>query len=316
MCKTLRIIYKFLKSIFSFRDEFRFVFESLFTSKANIETKHLAMRQMDIWRIRRSELTPAAVLATMVLLESQLKDVNSGKFNLSENDMQILYSSSLSRFYNYMSSIVQTRNPKSLKTMYSTAKELGIHSFVVDLRHLCAHGQVLPPLKLLRKSSDYCLNWLNDFYWTRQMESITDISSHNLHQKEIADFNDSISKLYGLYEIALESHLKGANDLKMAKQFLVASFYTDLKLAYKAKASPSLMDFINCIVKEMGVLIKYELTVRDSESICTETLVQSRYLFMVPGKTKVIVHQPIVLFESLLQRNIVNLKREKLKLLG
>ena len=40
------------------------------------------------------------------------------------------------------------------------AKELGIPSWIVDLRHRAAHGSSCPSLPLLREAAEFCLKWL------------------------------------------------------------------------------------------------------------------------------------------------------------
>jgi len=82
-------------------------------------------------------------MATSVLVQAQLEDQEGNA------KIQNTYASAFTRFYNFMSSIIQGHN---MTSMYETARELGLQSFIVDLRHLCAHGQELPPVEVLRKT--------------------------------------------------------------------------------------------------------------------------------------------------------------------
>lgn len=194
------------------KDEFNLVYDWIFGSESNDQTKRLALRRMKVWKIRRSNLTPASVLSTLSILEIQLKDqINT---ELSIDELRAMYSTAFTRFLNYMSSIMRSRQ---LQSMYSTARELGIESFLVDLRHLCAHGQVIPSLQILQRTADYCLNWLRTFYWDRERNFITDANVKDVHLKDSAELQQSVSDWFNIYDAATEAiinHCKTIDDLK------------------------------------------------------------------------------------------------------
>lgn len=165
--------------------------------------------------MRRGNLIPASVLSTLSILDVQLKDQPPTQF--SNEELRSMYSTAFTRFVNYMSSIMRSR---TLQSMYSTARELGIEPFLVDLRHLCAHGQVLPSLELSRRATDYCMNWLHEFYWDRERNFITDACVRDVHLKSSLELQQSISDWFSLYDAATEAMLKGfknIDDLANAK---------------------------------------------------------------------------------------------------
>lgn len=163
---------------------------------------------MQIWKIRRLNLIPATILSTLSILDVQLKDTDEYRF-LSD-ELRSMYSNAFTRFLNYMSSIMRSRH---LQSMYSTARELGIESFLVDLRHLCAHGQVLPSLEISRRTADYCLNWLREFYWDRERNFIVDATVRDVHLKSSVDMETAVRYWFSIYDASTEGYSKGAKSI-------------------------------------------------------------------------------------------------------
>lgn len=184
--------------------EFDMVYEWIYGTSCDEYTKQLAIKRIKVWKLRRQNLTPATVLSTLAVLEAQHKD--RGDTQLSNDDLQSIYSVAFTRFLNYVSSIMRSRR---LDSMYSTARELGIESFLVDLRHLCAHGQVSPSLQVFRRTADYCLNWLREFYWDRERDVITDANVRDVHRKEMVELEQMASEWFGIYDVATEAMIIG-----------------------------------------------------------------------------------------------------------
>lgn len=169
-----------------------------------IETKRLALNRMKLWKMRRGQLTPASVLSTISILDVQLKDLGDNRF--SDDELRSMYANAFTRFVNYMSSIMRSR---TVQSMYSTARELGMEPFLIDLRHLCAHGQVLPSLELSRRTTDYCLRWLREFYWDRERNFIVDACVRDVRLKSSLELEQSIGEWFALYDAATEALMAG-----------------------------------------------------------------------------------------------------------
>lgn len=183
------------------------VYDWLFSatdSVNNIETKRLALARMKLWKMRRGQLTPASVLSTISILDVQLKDLGDQRF--SDDELRSMYANAFTRFVNYMSSIMRSR---TVQSMYSTARELGMEPFLIDLRHLCAHGQVLPSLELSRRTTDYCIRWLREFYWDRERSFIVDACVRDVRLKSSLDLEQSIGEWFALYDAATEALMAG-----------------------------------------------------------------------------------------------------------
>lgn len=195
-------------SFFFCRKELNLVYDWLFSAGSTVATKRLALARMKVWKIRRLTLTPATILSTIAILEVQLKDDTTNA--CSEDLLRTMYSNAFTRFLNYVSSIMRSR---TLQSMYSTARELGIESFLVDLRHLCAHGQVLPSLDTSRRTAAYCLHWLREFYWDRERDFITDAEVHDVHLKSSQALEQSIQEWFALYDAATEAIVSGCKNV-------------------------------------------------------------------------------------------------------
>lgn len=188
--------------------EFDMVYEWIYGTNTDEHTKQLAIKRIKVWKLRRQNLTPATVLSTLAILEAQQRD--RADKQLTDDELQSIYSIAFTRFLNYVSSIMRSRR---LDSMYSTARELGIESFLVDLRHLCAHGQIAPSLQIFRRTADYCLNWLREFYWDRELDNITDAIVRDVHLKQTVELEQMAGKWFGIYDVATEAMIIGCKTI-------------------------------------------------------------------------------------------------------
>lgn len=191
------------------KNEFDMVYALIYAPDSDNHSKQLAIKRIKIWKIRRLNLTPASVLSTLAILEAQIKDHENK--HLTNDDLQSAYSIAFTRFLNYMSSIMRGRR---LDSMYQTARELGIESFLVDLRHLCAHGQITPSLHIFRRTAEYCLNWLREFYWDREREFIVDAKVRDVHLGETASLEETAREWFTIYSAATEAMIIGCKTIE------------------------------------------------------------------------------------------------------
>ncbi|XP_075161544.1 uncharacterized protein LOC142234327 [Haematobia irritans] len=254
--------------------EFKKVYEWLFGQNYSAATRQQALAEIRIWNLRRSSQCPAAVLATAVIVEVQQKDHPDSIY--SAEDMQTLYANAFTRFFNFMSSIMQTHN---MRTMYQTAKELGLESFVVDLRHICAHGQVMPPLQVLRNTAEYCIGWLHDYYWVTQQDSMCDVDSRRIRRKDKTTFDDNVSALFEIYDAALEGHMKGATNIKTLKRHLHGKRFHNVKDYYTENNLENLQEIFNHIAKNLHSLVKRDVAIKDISVIYIGAMLRMRYFF-------------------------------------
>lgn len=191
-----------------------------------------------------------------------------------------------------MSSILQTRQ---LKSMYMTAKELGLDSFMVDLRHLCAHGHDLPDLDVFQRSATYLLDWLHTFYWKRELETIEDAQVHNVHQDRSLEYEEFLASLFHVYDTATEAlH----NSCRMLKDIKTGHpFDEETAKSLKAYGNYHKLDRLSVIVtkvsNEMVSLASQEIKIRGNDEIFCHVLLQCPFFLTTAGEFKLILFNTI-----------------------
>lgn len=249
--------------------EFSTVYNWLFSKQTTPANLRKALSQMRIWSLRRGSLCPASVLATGVLVQAQLED-KQGNLNI-----QMTYASAFTRFFNFMSSIMQKFN---MTSMYETAKKLGLQSFIVDLRHLCAHGQDLPPAEVLRHTSEHCLEWLRTFYWQPQSETMSNLDAPKLQRKDKAAFENELRGLMEVYDLALECQLMGAEKLKAVSKLKSSAEFNKIRVYCSAKKIKTTTELIDKVIDDLGAAIKRQnSSMRDLLDIYMASVLKMKY---------------------------------------
>lgn len=84
--------------------------------------------------------------------------INNGELPISyENDLCLMYSTTIMRFLNHISNIGHTKQT----SLFQIAKQLNIPEWIVNLRHDTAHGYELPSIDVLRIAMNILLTWLH-----------------------------------------------------------------------------------------------------------------------------------------------------------
>ncbi|KAH8260458.1 hypothetical protein KR038_000343 [Drosophila bunnanda] len=247
--------------------EFNETYAGLFDKGSKSFDRRQALRKIRIWSLRRANLCPAAVLATSVLVRAQLED------------KQTTYASAFTRFYNFMSSIIQGHN---MSSMYDTAKELGLQSFIVDLRHLCAHGQELPPVEVLRSTAKHCLEWLRTYYWLPHKESMSNLDAGKLQRKDKLKFEKELSNLLEIYDLTLECHIKGADKLKAISKLKSSADFNKIRVYSSSKKAKTSKEILNSVLNDLSVKIRKESSLmKDLLDIYMGCLLKMKYFLAV-----------------------------------
>lgn len=107
---------------------------------------------------------PVGVDCTLSILQVCLRDrewtskIDSGELPMyCENDLSLMYSTTIMRFLNHFSNIGHTKQT----SMFKIASELKIPEWIVKLRHDTAHGYELPSIGVLRIAINILLHWLH-----------------------------------------------------------------------------------------------------------------------------------------------------------
>ncbi|XP_039487998.1 uncharacterized protein LOC120449541 [Drosophila santomea] len=253
--------------------EFKTTYKWLFGKSNTPDTRRRALSTIRIWGLRRGNLCPAAVLATSVLVQAQLEGQEGS------SKIQDTYASSFTRFYNFMSSIIQGHN---MTSMYETAKELGLQSFIVDLRHLCAHGQELPPVEVLRSTSVHCLEWLRTYYWLPHKESMSNLDAGKLHRKDKIKFEKAVTHLLDIYDLTLECHFKGAEKLKAISKLKSSGEFNKIRVYSSSKKVKTSTEILSAVLGDLSALVKRESSsMKDLLDIYTNCLLKMEYFLGV-----------------------------------
>ncbi|EDV51357.1 uncharacterized protein LOC6544012 [Drosophila erecta] len=253
--------------------EFNTTYNWLFGKSNTPDTRRQALSKIRIWGLRRGNLCPAAVLATSVLIQAQLED-REGSSKIQET-----YASAFTRFYNFMSSIIQGHN---MTSMYETAKELGLQSFIVDLRHLCAHGQELPPVEVLRNTSDHCLEWLRTYYWLPHKETMSNLDAGKLQRKDKLKFEKAVTHLLEIYDLTLECHFKGAEKLKAISKLKSSVEFNKIRVYSSSKKAKTSKEILSAVLSDLSALVKKESSsMKDLLDIYTNCLLKMEYFLGV-----------------------------------
>lgn len=250
------------------------VYDHLFGDDSSKESKKIAFEYLTIWKLRRSNLTPASILSTLALLEVEIKDENDSS-KISE--ITTMYFSSFTKFINYMSSITQN---KQFKTMYESAKTLGLDAFMIDLRHLCAHGQQMPSLDVFRRSSTYCMKWLKEFYWDRAVVSMSDVTGSDIQLRNNLNFENEMKKLVKIYDSTTQLIHKGSKYIEEISGTNKNSFIVNYS---KKSGKPGLQIVIRDVLKDISILVKKEKNCQESGQIFCSYLLNSKYFLISAG---------------------------------
>ncbi|KAH8322441.1 hypothetical protein KR067_010274 [Drosophila pandora] len=253
--------------------EFNTTYDWLFAKGSTPANRRQALSQIRIWNLRRGNLCPAAVLATSVLVQAELED------KLGSSRIQTTYANAFTRFYNFMSSIIQGHN---MASMYETAKELGLQSFIVDLRHLCSHGQELPPATVLRNTSKHCLEWLRTYYWLPHKESLVNLVSGKLQRKDKLKFENEVTRLLEIYDLSLECQVQGAQKLKDISKLKASAEFNKIRVYASSKKVKTPKEILTAVLSDLNVLIKKNShAMKDLLDIYLNCLLKMKYFLTV-----------------------------------
>ena len=150
-----------------------------------------------VWKLRRAQETPNNILCTYALLEAHLKD--ELKIIKGNSSLCTIYSAALTKFVNFAISSI----PGNM-TMYRAAEVLGIHSYIIDIRHICSHGTETPHLEVFRKCNAYCLEWLKTHYWEKEIAQLQDVLMSDIKSLSQHAHEAQVSEMFLVLDTTIE----------------------------------------------------------------------------------------------------------------
>ncbi|XP_029166352.1 ribosomal biogenesis protein LAS1L-like [Nylanderia fulva] len=180
--------------------EWHDVYRQIYSNDVNEQTK--AYETLLAWKTRMPKL-PVGVDCTLSILQVCLRDrewtpkIDSGELPMYyENDLSLMYSTTIMRFLNHFCNIGHTKQT----SLFQIAKQLKIPEWIVMLRHQTAHGYELPSIGVLRIAINILLHWLHDEYWAAEacaieksyMEEANMLEEEKEETKEVQALTDLI----------------------------------------------------------------------------------------------------------------------------
>ncbi|KAI9794907.1 MAG: rRNA-processing protein las1 [Piccolia ochrophora] len=124
--------------------------------------RRAALDHIRAWRARGR--LPPAIEATALLVDAILHDEAGAGREVSVWTVEKNYCTALTRFVTTHADPPSRFLPSSQRTMFATARNIGLPAAFVDLRHEITHGSV-PPLGVLRASAREAVAWLERGWW-------------------------------------------------------------------------------------------------------------------------------------------------------
>ncbi|XP_015432702.1 PREDICTED: uncharacterized protein LOC107188842 [Dufourea novaeangliae] len=178
--------------------EWHQVYQQVYSNDTAEQTK--AYEMLLAWKARVPKL-PVGVDCTLSIMQVCLRDrewtpkINNGDLPISyENDLCLMYSTTIMRFLNHISNIGHTKQT----SLFQIAKQLNIPEWIVNLRHDTAHGHELPSIGVLRIAINILLTWLHEEYWAAEAKRMKEcvITNESVKEaqetEEVQEFSDLI----------------------------------------------------------------------------------------------------------------------------
>uniref|UniRef100_A0A182KH95 Uncharacterized protein n=1 Tax=Anopheles christyi TaxID=43041 RepID=A0A182KH95_9DIPT len=209
--------------------EFQSVYGKIFNSPPDdIETKEDGLRWLKMWRARQMKDFPICVRCTFQILEAQVFDLRSQQAEgegASSKAMEIknIYAGAFTRFINFLTENgggggggVGGGGGTRKKSIAESVREIGIETYLVELRHLCAHRSVTISIDVFRRSAQYCMDWLNKAYWQRELAGMQPVSYDTLKYSYAVDTQlPDMSTILRTYDAVAAARVRHAYNVEM-----------------------------------------------------------------------------------------------------
>ncbi|XP_046588921.1 ribosomal biogenesis protein LAS1L isoform X2 [Neodiprion lecontei] len=154
--------------------EWHDVYEQIYSNDTVEQIK--GYKRLLVWKARLPKL-PVGVECTLAIMQVCLRDreitpkIDKGDLPAYyENDLCLMYSTTIMRFLNHITNIGETKQ----SSLFQIAKQLNIPRWIVNIRHDAAHGHELPSLDVLRIATNILLEWLHEEYWATELKAMED----------------------------------------------------------------------------------------------------------------------------------------------
>lgn len=158
---------------------------TLFQSE-NLEELEECLAILSMWHSRMGNSIPVAISMSDLLVRlaiAELRITSDSNQWMKMEELKMQHCIAIIRFINYVNEICQCPRPTSI---VKAVQQLGIPSWLVEIRHNASHSHV-PPIGTLRTAFQFCRQWLWDHFWTRQpYEALRSAGAVNKNSEMVA----------------------------------------------------------------------------------------------------------------------------------
>lgn len=254
-----------------FSDELLDVYKNIFDAKSTIDDKEHAHSKLKTWKIRTGQDTQAGILCTLIILDVHIKDLTrqiTDPFTLST-----LYASSFTKFINYATSFQQYNS-----SMYQSANRLGIDPFLIDLRHLCAHGKLMPSVEVFRQSMRMCFKWIDNFYWKNEINNVSDSDTFSNYLGRDVEFITNVQEIFSFYDSMIELMHHNIQSIEEPNKILIGNDrLAKLEKFMQAINKERFFPAIKMLTRSLAKIIESNKMLQNSDAFFGEMLSNCQY---------------------------------------
>ncbi|XP_046736249.1 protein LAS1 [Diprion similis] len=212
--------------------EWHDVYEQIYSNDTIEQIK--GYERLLVWKARLPKL-PVGVECTLAIMQVCLRDreitpkIDRGDLPAYyENDLCLMYSTTIMRFLNHITNIGETKQ----SSLFQIAKQLNIPRWIVNIRHDAAHGHELPSIDVLRIATNMLLDWLHEEYWAAELKAMKDDITKQVEEENEPDEAQTLTDLIelwiaiGLYIHAGYASIKDIPDAQLRETLSDLRAYT------------------------------------------------------------------------------------------
>jgi Las1-like len=244
------------------------------------------MEQLRIWNIRLPVENPE-LKNTEILVQIMLRDRMASK-NPVETDNLLCsgYSLALTKF---MNNLCQDR----YRNFRGAAAELGLESFVVDLRNVGNHSNNYASIELYRRVVAYCLEWLRREFWEQELARFHNIELSQIQSNVTDRGGMDLKQFLVIYDALVEAQEKhGLRSSKLLKTVDLAPKKIEALTEYAEKRQD---ESLNNLFRGVLTELRFIILQADSEWLLlrlTDLFLESCDYFFVSRGVK--YYQPLI----------------------
>ena len=217
-----------------------------------------AIRLLAIWEKRNDN--KAFTLTTLLLLDAMLKiSTLNSLLHFAPLDISHILSETLIRCTNLIIDELKKTKKTTKANMSLVAKEIGLPTYIVDLRHACTHKN-LPSVESLTQAIQILLMWVKENMWDNMYATL-------IKEKEI------YNKLVGMIsnDKFVDKELEDSRVLLEVEHIMniIVQLFSKVILQKKKKNTvKSVLNYIYITQRNLTYLLIWQFVVEQVEILC------------------------------------------------